>query len=80
MCIHFTTSFTLKTSEEVNEKLNGLKLEEPFNFSNDTFKGVDGLSIPQSVDWRKDGLVSPVMNQVDADLRTSYHKPRMRTS
>uniref|UniRef100_A0A671WQI0 Cathepsin S, ortholog 1 n=2 Tax=Sparus aurata TaxID=8175 RepID=A0A671WQI0_SPAAU len=51
------------TSEEVNEKLNGLKLEEPFNFGNDTFKGVNGLSIPQNVDWRKDGLVSPVMNQ-----------------
>ena len=67
----FTTYFILKTSEEVNEKLNGLKLEEPFNFRNKTFKGVNGLSIPQSVDWRKEGLVSPVMNQVDIDLRTA---------
>lgn len=51
------------TAEEVNDKLNGLKLEEPIHFRNDTFKDVSGLSIPQSVDWRKNGLVSPVQNQ-----------------
>ncbi|XP_031152054.1 cathepsin L1-like isoform X3 [Sander lucioperca] len=51
------------TSEEINEKLNGLKREEPIHFRNGTFKGVSGLSTPQSVDWRKNGLVSPVQNQ-----------------
>ncbi|XP_078123881.1 cathepsin K-like isoform X2 [Sander vitreus] len=51
------------TSEEINEKLNGLKREEPIHFRNGTFKGVSGLSMPQSVDWRKNGLVSPVQNQ-----------------
>ncbi|XP_056256223.1 cathepsin S, ortholog 1 isoform X2 [Seriola aureovittata] len=51
------------TAEEINEKLNGLKLEEPANFTNGTFKEVSGLSMPQDVDWRKNGLVSPVQNQ-----------------
>ncbi|XP_039977369.1 cathepsin S, ortholog 1 [Xiphias gladius] len=51
------------TAEEINEKLNGLKLEEPVHFRNGTVKEASGLSIPQSVDWRKSGLVSPVQNQ-----------------
>ncbi|TKS88301.1 Cathepsin S [Collichthys lucidus] len=51
------------TAEEVNEMLNGLKLEEPVHSSNGTFKEVSGSPIPQSVDWRKHGLVSPVQNQ-----------------
>ncbi|KAI3358072.1 hypothetical protein L3Q82_003084 [Scortum barcoo] len=51
------------TAEEVNEKLNGLKLEEPTHFRNATFKVTSGMSIPQSVDWRTSGLVSPVRNQ-----------------
>ncbi|XP_061598400.1 procathepsin L-like [Cololabis saira] len=51
------------TTEEINEKLNGLKLEEPLDFGNYTFKNLSGLSIPQSVDWRTSGLVSPVRDQ-----------------
>ncbi|XP_030596564.1 cathepsin S, ortholog 1 [Archocentrus centrarchus] len=51
------------TAEEFNEKLNCLKLENTFNFINGTFKKVSGSSVPQSVDWRKAGLVGPVRNQ-----------------
>ncbi|XP_069032115.1 cathepsin S, ortholog 1 [Embiotoca jacksoni] len=51
------------TAEEINEKLNGLKPEEPVQFRNDSFKHTKGLPIPCSVDWRKKGLVSHVRNQ-----------------
>ncbi|CAJ1083415.1 procathepsin L-like isoform X2 [Xyrichtys novacula] len=51
------------TAEEVNEKLNGLKLEELTHLMNGTLKEVNISSIPQTVDWRKNGLVSPVQNQ-----------------
>uniref|UniRef100_UPI0037E7795A cathepsin S, ortholog 1 n=1 Tax=Semicossyphus pulcher TaxID=241346 RepID=UPI0037E7795A len=51
------------TAEEINEKLNGLRVEEPGNFRNVTLKEASVVSIPQSVDWRKSGLVSPVQNQ-----------------
>ncbi|XP_041664077.1 procathepsin L-like [Cheilinus undulatus] len=51
------------TTEEINEKLNGLKLEESLNFRNVSLKELSSLSIPPSVDWRKSGLVSPVQNQ-----------------
>ncbi|KAM7384349.1 hypothetical protein PAMA_011613 [Pampus argenteus] len=51
------------TAEEINEKLNGLKLEEPVDSRNNTFKDPSGYTIPLNVDWRKDGLVSPVKDQ-----------------
>lgn len=68
--IYLPALFSFKTAEEINEKLNGLKLEEPIHFRNDTFKDVSGLSTPESVDWRKNGLVSPIQNQVSNDLRS----------
>lgn len=51
------------TAEEINEKLNGLKLEETVNFTNGTFKDVSDSPLPVNVDWRKEGLVGPVRNQ-----------------
>lgn len=63
-CILYIYLFSVKTAEEINERLNGLKLEEPAHFTNLTIKEVNSLSTPQSMDWRKSGLVSPVQNQV----------------
>uniref|UniRef100_A0A3B4G1Y2 Cathepsin L1-like n=1 Tax=Pundamilia nyererei TaxID=303518 RepID=A0A3B4G1Y2_9CICH len=51
------------TAEEINENLNGLKLEETVNFTNGTFKDVSDSPLPANVDWRKEGLVGPVRNQ-----------------
>ncbi|MED6256842.1 hypothetical protein ATANTOWER_028975 [Ataeniobius toweri] len=51
------------TAEEINERLNGLKMEEPLHLRNDTFMDMNDLSLPTSVDWRISGLVGPVRNQ-----------------
>lgn len=74
--MYLPAHFSIKTAEEVNEMLNGLRLEEPINFSNYTFKEVSGLSIPQSVDWRKSGLVSPIQNQVSNHLGSETEEMR----
>lgn len=66
-----THSFTLDlnhladmTEEEVNERLNGLKAEETFSSLNWTSReGNNVTTIPQSIDWREEGMVSPVQNQ-----------------
>ncbi|XP_053346240.1 cathepsin S, ortholog 1 [Clarias gariepinus] len=56
------------TTEEINAKLNGLRLE---NFSpvdndeNSTF--LSGFPLPPSVNWTEDGFVTPVQNQGDCD-------------
>lgn len=62
--IYLPALFSIKTAEEVNERLNGLKLEEPIQFRNGSFKDMRSVWIPRSVDWRRNGLVSPVQNQV----------------
>lgn len=43
--------------------MNGLKVEE-LPVRNGTFVGTPDFEAPQSLDWRKDGRVSPVQNQV----------------
>lgn len=62
---------SLKTAEEVNEKMNNLKVEEWVPARNGTFEDKLDSEIPQSVDWRKQGLVSPVQNQVGCLKPTS---------
>lgn len=61
-CLPALLSF--KTAEEVNEKMNNLKVEEWVPVRNGTFEDKLDSETPQSVDWRKHGLVSPVQNQV----------------
>lgn len=51
------------TADEVNDKLNGLRPEEPNTLRNVTLKKMSGLRMPKSVDWREQGLVSAVQNQ-----------------
>lgn len=61
------TEFTFlshQTADEVNDKLNGLRPEEPNTLRNVTLKKMSGLRMPKSVDWREQGLVSAVQNQV----------------
>lgn len=53
-----------KTAEEINEKMNKLKVVEREPVRNGTFVDKLDFETPPSVDWRKDGMVSPVQNQV----------------
>ncbi|MCJ8735519.1 hypothetical protein PDJAM_G00247970, partial [Pangasius djambal] len=56
------------TTEEVNSKLNGLRVE---NFSpqdaNENFTFLSDFPLPPSVNWTDDGFVSPVRNQGDCN-------------
>lgn len=53
-----------KTAEETNERMNNLKVDESVPVRNWTSGDGRGFEAPGSVDWREDGLVSPVQNQV----------------
>lgn len=51
------------TTEEINEGMNRLRLEEPHSVRNASFEEMRSWSTPGRVDWREQGLVSPVQNQ-----------------
>ncbi|XP_057683219.1 cathepsin S, ortholog 1 isoform X2 [Corythoichthys intestinalis] len=52
------------TSEEVNQKLNGLKVDEVAWVTNYTRK----VTLPRSLDWRTNGLVGPVQDQTSEEV------------
>ncbi|XP_053497664.1 procathepsin L isoform X3 [Ictalurus furcatus] len=51
------------TAEEINAKLNGLRMENVLLDTNKNFKLLSDSPVPDRLDWTEKGLVSPVQNQ-----------------
>ncbi|XP_057683222.1 cathepsin S, ortholog 1 isoform X5 [Corythoichthys intestinalis] len=61
------------TSEEVNQKLNGLKVDEVAWVTNYTRK----VTLPRSLDWRTNGLVGPVQDQTSEEVNQNLNGLKM---
>ncbi|MCI4381390.1 hypothetical protein PGIGA_G00251000 [Pangasianodon gigas] len=51
------------TAEEINAKLNGLRMENVLLDTNENFTVLSDSPVPDRLDWTENGLVSPVQNQ-----------------
>ncbi|XP_027009893.1 cathepsin S, ortholog 1 isoform X2 [Tachysurus fulvidraco] len=51
------------TEEEINVKLNGLRMENIPLDNNENFPVLSDSPVPDNLDWTEKGLVSPVQNQ-----------------
>jgi len=51
------------THEEFKQQMNGLKVSENVDFDRHTFLAPSNVVLPDAVDWRKQGYVTPIKDQ-----------------